>query len=1017
MEELSMRKLAIAAGILIAIVVVAVLALPYLVDVNSYRPRIQAELEKRTGRPVSLGQMELKVFPLRFHVENAVVFDDPSFHDSQPFAQAADLYVSAKLLPLLHGNVQVDSVELVRPRIELIKNEAGAWNFSTLGESSAAQAQTTVTPQKTENPKTTAKPTPDKTAAPSAGTNEGAQKSSSFSLADLKITDGTVAVTDQQKHQPRAVYDHIDAELQNLAAGKPFSVDVSAHLPGEGKETIRLAGDGGPLNSATPAATPFKGKLTLDEVSLAGAQKFINSAALAGTDLVASGTADVNSDAGKMSSTGDLRLTNVLVHGVAIGYPVTANYDIAADLNANTYEIHKGDLHLGETPLSITGSMNAAPTPAQIDMAVKTSNAPIADLAKLAAAFGVAFNPGMTVNGDLNADLTARGATSSPAMNGTLSAPELNITGKDLAQPVRVSDLALTLTPQLVQSKPFSATTGSTTAQVQFAMKDYTSPAATLDATLRAPNAQLGELLSLGKAYGAGALEGISGSGPASIDVHVQGPAKRPGEMTYSGNGQLSNATLTVPQLNKPIRVKNAVLAFSQNAVTISNAALGVGSTNATGQVTLRNFAGDAPQVQFALNADQFIVSEFQQMMVTTPPVKQASGFSMIPTAEAAVPAQPAPGLLQKLTGSGTVQVGRILYDQLDMSNARSPVTLDHGIIRMAPFTAGVYGGTETGDITMDTRPALTVYTVNTKLDHVDANQLLSSVSSLKKTIYGLLTTNAVGSFSSSGSDSNFAKGLNGNVSLNLQNGKLANVDLLNQLASIGKFLNVTRTAQPFTDLLKLSGDFKILNGIARTNNLQAAIEGGTLAANGAVNLADNTLNMAVTAVLSKEYAQKVGGTGIGGMMSTALANSNGELVIPVLVTGSFANPRIAPDLQRVAQMKMQQLLPNGKNPGALTTGILGSLLGGKAQGGAAGQNPSAQNPMQGILGALGPKQNPNQPGTGGTQQGAPQSDQTQGQQQQQQSANPIGDILNAIGGAKKKQPPPAQNPPQQPPK
>ena len=50
------------------------------------------------------------------------------------------------------------------------------------------------------------------------------------------------------------------------------------------------------------------------------------------------------------------------------------------------------------------------------------------------------------------------------------------------------------------------------------------------------------------------------------------------------------------------------------------------------------------------------------------------------------------------------------------------------------------------------------------------------------------------------------------------------------------------------------------------------------IAAKGIANLATEALDMHVTAVLSKEYSQTVGGTGVGGYLSTALANAKGEL-------------------------------------------------------------------------------------------------------------------------------------------
>ena len=60
--------------------------------------------------------------------------------------------------------------------------------------------------------------------------------------------------------------------------------------------------------------------------------------------------------------------------------------------------------------------------------------------------------------------------------------------------------------------------------------------------------------------------------------------------------------------------------------------------------------------------------------------------------------------------------------------------------------------------------------------------------------------------------------------------------------------------------------------------------------------------------------------------MNTALANT-GELVIPVLATGTFQNPQFAPDLQRVGEMKLKNVVPGVDNPAGLTKGIFGQVL------------------------------------------------------------------------------------------
>ena len=99
----------------------------------------------------------------------------------------------------------------------------------------------------------------------------------------------------------------------------------------------------------------------------------------------------------------------------------------------------------------------------------------------------------------------------------------------------------------------------------------------------------------------------------------------------------------------------------------------------------------------------------------------------------------------------------------------------------------------------------------------------------------------------------------------------------------------------------------------------------------GTADLATQALNLRMTAVLSKAFTDKLGGAaGIGGFMNTALANNQGELVIPATVTGTGQNPKFAPDLKQIGQMKLKGLLPNSNNPSSAVSGILGGMLGQK---------------------------------------------------------------------------------------
>ena len=110
------------------------------------------------------------------------------------------------LLPLLGGNVQVNSIDLEEPSVELIRDGKGVWNFASLARGAQAESKPAETPPE-------------------------AKSTSSFSLDRLSIRGGKIAMTDHLKNQPRMVYEPIDISLLDYADGKPFSFDISAHFP------------------------------------------------------------------------------------------------------------------------------------------------------------------------------------------------------------------------------------------------------------------------------------------------------------------------------------------------------------------------------------------------------------------------------------------------------------------------------------------------------------------------------------------------------------------------------------------------------------------------------------------------------------------------------------------------------------------------------------------------------------------------------------------------------------------
>jgi AsmA protein len=909
----------------VLLVVGAVLALPWIIDVNRYRGAIEAAAERHLGRQVTLGPMRLSVLPLGVRVENASIGEDPSFATGRPFAQVKELYVSPRFFALIRGAFELRSLELIAPEIELVRGDR--WNFSTIGANRPS-------------------PAPDS----QAGDSE-------FVLSKLRIRGGQIAVTDlrssggpagRARPESRTVYKNIDLEVDDFAPARRFQVALGVTIPGEDAGRLSARGEAGPLVKNAVAMTPFDGSVELDRIPVAGALRFLALEALDRTDALISGSADVKNRDGLMTSTGSMRLEDARARGVALGYPIVIDFDVAHDANQEVLTIKDGRVKLDKTPVSLTGTVGFQSETPALDLRLAASDASLAEAARLAAAFGVAFAADARVDGRANVDVRARGAADAPALDGRVNLRNVSISGGDIKQPVRTAAIDLTLTPTDIRSNEFTIASAGTTVAASVALAQYTSASPMLDARIRTNAADLGDLLNAARAWGAG-VDGMSGTGRLTLDVHARGPLKA---LTYTGQGLLADATLRNASMAEPLRIRTASLTFDRDAAVLDKLAAGIGTTNLDGRVAIRTFA--SPNVDFQLSADRIDVREMQRLLT---PAQAPAPKAKATTA----PAARTDGVFTRTTGTGRLRVGTVAYDRLILEDVAATVTLDHGLVRLNPVTAALFGGRHQGAIDVDARRTPVALTVASTIEKVDANRLASAVTSLKDVVFGSLGARVRMNMSGDDADS-VARSMNGTLSMDLSEGRIANMNLRQEVARVARFVTGEPQVERTTRLAALAGDFNVTGGVARTDNLTGSIEGGTLGATGAVGLADQSVDLRLTAVLSSETSQRVGGSRVGGFLSTVLANDKGELVVPLRLTGTLAQPRFAPDVERVAEMKLKNLVPSVRNPQSATSRILGAIGGSPAEGETSGKRKSLGDIIGSVTGRTPPPAAPTTP-------------------------------------------------------
>lgn len=118
---------------LAALVAIAALVLPMVIDPNDYKAEIATAVEKQTGRTLTIeGDITLSVFPwLGLDIgptqfSNAAGFDEPSM------ARMEAVQVRVKLLPLLRKQLEVDKIRLSGLQLYLAKDKQGLTNWADL---------------------------------------------------------------------------------------------------------------------------------------------------------------------------------------------------------------------------------------------------------------------------------------------------------------------------------------------------------------------------------------------------------------------------------------------------------------------------------------------------------------------------------------------------------------------------------------------------------------------------------------------------------------------------------------------------------------------------------------------------------------------------------------------------------------------------------------------------------------------------------------------------------------------
>ncbi len=255
-----MRKWIIAGAILLVLVVLPALALVNLnALINRNKDYLLAQAEEALGRDVEVGDIGVTLWGgIGVRLKNFSLADDPSF-SKEPFVRAADLQVNMKLLPLLRKELEVSRVILKRPAINVIKDQSGRFNFSTVGQDKEKRQR-----HREKEKLEVKKEPPEERAAPPA-----------LLVSLVDVDGGDVRYIDRVRGVDfRAT--QLDFTVKEISLDRPVGFDLEAALFGADKQNLKVKGRVGPFGpKADLDLLPVDADIELESVPLASLEKGI----------------------------------------------------------------------------------------------------------------------------------------------------------------------------------------------------------------------------------------------------------------------------------------------------------------------------------------------------------------------------------------------------------------------------------------------------------------------------------------------------------------------------------------------------------------------------------------------------------------------------------------------------------------------------------------------------------------------------------------------------------------------
>ena len=667
---------------------------------NQLRVKITRSISLALGRSVDISSVSLRFLPQPgFELENFVVQDDAAF-GAEPVLRAQEVTALLRVTSLLRGKLEIATLSLTEPSINLVRNSDGHWNLENLVERADKISSAPTSKAKAEK-------------RPAFPYIEGRHARVNFKFGTEKKP---YALTDADF----SLWQDSDNSWSMRLKAQPMRTDFNLSDTG----SVRVTGSW--QRAATLRDTPIQFAFLWDRAPLGQLTKLAY-----GSDKGWRGSvriaASLSGTPAHLGLTANAAAEDFRRYDIPGGNPMRLAAQCAAQYSSIDNALSDGvcTAPVSDGSIGLSGRVADPLGSRSYDLVLVAQSVPMQSLVALATHSKLGLPNDLLATGELNANVRIqRPVQERKNLSGWQGGGEItglrvrsSLTGTDLAP----GDVSFTVSSEEIAPRvtvnPFRISLGHALPAVlqgQFSHEGY-------NFELKG-EAQLQRLLQAARIAGIPALQ-TTAEGSAKVDVHIAGSWAHFAPAEITGKAHLHSVRARMRPLDAPFDIVDADLIFNPTQTQVSNLTATMAGTSWRGSLALPRPCATLStcRVSFDVHADQIATEQWAPLLFPKAQKEPWYRFGL-----ASVP--PGNSSLLALDATGTLSADKISVHGVVVNKASAKVQLQNGKLEIKDLRAELLGGHHVGEWKADFTSLPPRYSATGAVDRLALGQLATAM-------------------------------------------------------------------------------------------------------------------------------------------------------------------------------------------------------------------------------------------------------------------------------------------------